>query len=122
MQEWVNELTEVHLKVDHNIVCAMHNLTHAMGHVNMGVLSVVGAGAPGVSVGVGWLGEHGEGTSKEKGKGKEQAVAEGEEGDVEGVGDGRGWGGSDDWTEGGGGRNDNGGDGDDDAPVMEYVR
>ena len=32
------------------------------------VLSVAGAGVPGVSVGVGWLGECEEGTSKEKGE------------------------------------------------------
>src|SRR5258708_7790708 len=72
--EQVNELTEAHLEVDHNMVCAMCNLTHAMGRANVGILSVVGAGAPGVSVGVGWSGEHEEGASKEKGKGKERAV------------------------------------------------
>src|SRR5258708_25437268 len=82
VQEWVNELTEAHLEVDHDMVCTMHNLTHAMGHVNVGVLSVVGAGAPGVSVGVGWSGEHEEGTSKEKRKEKERAVAEDEGGQV----------------------------------------
>src|SRR5260221_12446058 len=87
--ERANELAEVRLEVDHDMVCAMCDLTCAMGHVNMGVLSVVGAGAPGVSMGVGWLGEHEEGTSKEKGKGKERAVQEGvregrfELGDVE---------------------------------------
>src|SRR6266436_2894396 len=91
LTEWANELTEAHLEVDHDMVCAMHDLTHAMGCMNVGVLLVVGVGAPGVSVGVGWLGEHEEGTSKEKGKGKERAV-----------GEGGGWGGLDDWTEGGG--------------------
>ena len=60
------------------MVCAMHDLTHAMGRVNVGVLLVAGAGAPGVSVGVGWSGEHEEGTSKEKGKGKERAVVDDE--------------------------------------------
>ena len=78
MREWVNELAEVHLEVDHNMVCAM-------GHANVGVLSVAGAGVPGVSMGVGWLGEHEEGTSKEKGKGKERAEVE-DEGAGEGVG------------------------------------
>src|SRR5258708_38436567 len=78
VQEQANELAEVHLEVDHNMVCAMHDLTCAMGCMNVGVLLVAGAGAPGVSVGVGWLGEHEEGTSKEKGKGKERAVAEDE--------------------------------------------
>src|SRR5260221_10759258 len=38
--EQVNELTEAHLEVDHDMVCAMCDLTHAMGHANMGVLSV----------------------------------------------------------------------------------
>src|SRR5258708_17228695 len=72
--EWVNELTEACLEVDCNMVCAMHDLTCAMGHVNVGVLSVVGAGVPGVSMGVGWLGECEEGASKGKGKGKERTV------------------------------------------------
>ena len=87
-----------------------------------GVLSVVGARAPGVSVGVGWLSEYEEGASKEKRKGKERAVVE-----DEGVGEGGGWGGYggglDGWTEGGG-RHDDGGDADgcdDGAPVMEYI-
>ncbi len=97
VREWVNELAEAHLEVDCDMVCAMHNLTCAMGHVNVGVLSVAGAGVPGVSVGVGWSGEHEEGTSKEKGKGKERTVVDDE---GEGVGEG-GWGGLDDWTEGG---------------------
>ena len=74
--EWVNELAEVCLEVDCDMVCTMCDLTHAMGHVNVGVLSVAGVGAPGVSVGVGWSGEREEGTSKEKGKGKERAVVE----------------------------------------------
>ena len=92
MQEWVNDLAEVHLDVDCNMVCTMHNLTHAMSCTNVGVLSVAGARVPGVSMGVGWLGEHEEGTSKEKGKGKERAVVDDEEGgDVEGVGGGGGW-------------------------------
>src|SRR5258708_4403192 len=96
------------------MVCAMCDLTCAMGHVNVGVLSVVGAGVPGVSMGVGWLGEHEEGASKEKGKGKERAVADDE---GEGAGEGGGWGGLDDWTEGGGDE-----DGcDDDAPAVEYI-
>src|SRR5258708_35815244 len=92
------------------MVCAMCDLTCAMGHANVGVLSVVGVGAPGVSVGVGWLGECEEGTSKEKGKGKERAVADDEGEGAEGAGEGGGWGGSDDWTEGGGERQDDGGD------------
>src|SRR5258708_3584132 len=101
VQEWANELTEACLEVDCDMVCTMCDLTHAMGHVNVGVLSVAGAGAPGVSVGVGWSGECEEGASKEKGKGKERAEDEGE-------GAGEGWGGSDDWTEGGGERHDDG--------------
>src|SRR5258707_3488459 len=72
VQERVNELTEAHLEVDHDMVCAMRNLTHTMGHVNMGILSVVGAGAPGASMGVGSSGEWEEEASKEKGKGKER--------------------------------------------------
>ena len=36
--EQANELAEAHLKVDCNMVCAMCNLTHIMGHTNMGVL------------------------------------------------------------------------------------
>src|SRR5258708_7429238 len=121
-QERVNELTEVHVEVDCNMVCAMHDLTPAMGCANMGVLLVVGAGVPGVSMGVGWLGEHEEGTSKEKGKGKERAVVEDEGEGAEGAGEG--WGGLDDWTEGGGDRHDDGGDEDgcdDDAPNVEYI-
>src|SRR5258708_11499052 len=70
--EQANELAEVCLEVDCNMVCTMHDLTHTMGRMNMGVLLVVGAGAPGVSMGVGWSGEHEEGASKEKGKGKER--------------------------------------------------
>src|SRR5258708_1976837 len=54
VREQVNELAEVHLEVDHNMVCTM-------GRTNMGVLSVAGAGVPGVSMGVGWSGEHEEG-------------------------------------------------------------
>src|SRR5258708_31451919 len=67
--ERANELAEAHLEVDRDMVCAMRNLTRAMGHANVGVLSVAGAGAPGVSMGVGWSGEREEGASKEKGKG-----------------------------------------------------
>ena len=78
VQEWANELAEVHLEVDCDMVCTMCDLTCTMGHANVGILSVVGAGVPGVSMGVGWLGEHEEGTSKEKGKGKERAVADDE--------------------------------------------
>src|SRR5258708_4772947 len=89
--EQANELTEAHLEVDCDMVCAMHDLTHAMGHANVGVLSVAGVGAPGVSMGVGWSGEHEEGTSKDKGKGKERTVAEDEGEGVEGVGEGGGW-------------------------------
>ena len=59
MWEQVNELTEAHLEVDHDMACTMCDLTCTMGHANMGVLSVVGAGVPGVSMGVGWLGEGG---------------------------------------------------------------
>src|SRR5258707_1242619 len=67
VRERANELAEAHLEVDHDMVCAMRDLTRAMGRVNMGVLSVAGAGAPGVSVGVGWSGECEGGASKEKG-------------------------------------------------------
>ncbi len=74
MWEQANELAEACLEVDHDMVCTMHDLTHTMGHANMGVLSVAGAGAPGVSVGVGWSGECEEGASKEQGKGKERVV------------------------------------------------
>src|SRR5258708_5661951 len=122
VQEWVNELAEVHLEVDHDMVCAMRDLTCTMGRMNMGVLPVAGVGAPGVSMGVGWSGEHEEGTSKEKGKGKERAVVEDEGEGAEGAGEG--WGGLDDWTEGGGDRHDDGGDEDgcdDDAPNVEYI-
>src|SRR5260221_7108281 len=73
VREQANELAEARLEVDCDMVCTMRDLTCAMGHTNMGVLLVVGAGAPGVSVGVGWSGEHEEGASKEKGKGKERA-------------------------------------------------
>src|SRR5260221_1552051 len=122
VREQANELAEACLEVDHDMVCAMCNLTHAMGCMNVGVLSVVGVGVPGVSVGVGWSGEHEEGASKEKGKGKERAVAEDEGEGAEGAGEG--WGGSDDWTEGGGDRHDGGSDEDgcdDDAPTVEYI-
>ncbi len=78
VREWVNELAEAHLEVDCNMVCTMCDLTCTMGHTNVGILSVVGVGAPGVSMGVGWSGECEEGTSKEKGKGKERAVADDE--------------------------------------------
>src|SRR5258708_5140865 len=47
--EWANELAEVRLEVDRNMVCTMCDLTHAMGRTNVGVLSVAGAGVPGVS-------------------------------------------------------------------------
>src|SRR5258708_4982623 len=53
VQEQANELAEAHLEVDHDMVCAMRDLTCAMGRANMGVLLVAGAGVPGVSVGVG---------------------------------------------------------------------
>src|SRR5258707_14469894 len=122
VQEQANELAEARLEVDRNMVCAMRDLTHAMGCANVGVLLVVGAGVPGVSVGVGWSGECEEGASKEKGKGKERAVAEDEGEGAEGAGEG--WGGSDDWTEGGGDRHDDGSDEDgcdDDAPTVEYI-
>src|SRR5258708_22651693 len=78
VEEWANEVAEARLEVDHDMVCAMHDLSHAMGRANVGVLSVAGVGAPGVSMGVGWSGEHEEGASKEKGKGKERAEDEGE--------------------------------------------
>src|SRR5260221_4379 len=87
VREQANELAEACLEVDRDMVCAMCDLTCAMGHANVGVLSVAGVGAPGVSVGVGWSGECEEGASKEKGKGKERAVV----GD-EGEGAGEGWG------------------------------
>src|SRR5260221_6404338 len=38
--EWANELTEVHLEVDRDMVCAMCDLTCAMGRANVGVLLV----------------------------------------------------------------------------------
>src|SRR5258708_3096918 len=121
--EWVNELAEACLKVDCDMVCTMHDLAHAMGCTNVGVLSVAGAGAPGGAWGVGWSAKHEEGGSKGKGKGKERGGVE-----DEGVGEGRGWGGygggSDGWTEGRGDRHDDGGDEDgcdDGAPVMEYI-
>ena len=85
MRERANELTEAHLEVDRDMVCTMCDLTRTMGCANMGILSVAGAGAPGVSVGVGWLGECEEGTAKEKGKGKERTVVEDEGEGVEGV-------------------------------------
>src|SRR5258708_19417324 len=97
VQEQANELAEVCLEVDRNMVCAMRDLTRTMGRMNMGVLSVAGAGAPGVSMGVGWSGEREEGASKEKGKGKERAEDEGEGAEAAS----EGWGGSDDRTEGG---------------------
>src|SRR5258707_5896080 len=53
------------------------------------VLSVAGAGVPGVSVGVGWSGECEEGASKEKGEGKERAVVDDEGEGGEGGGEGR---------------------------------
>src|SRR5258708_36928203 len=53
VQERANELAEAHLEVDRDMVCAMRDLTCTMGHANVGVLSVVGAGAPGASMGVG---------------------------------------------------------------------
>src|SRR5260221_7046666 len=108
VREWANELAEARLEVDRDMVCTMHDLTHAMGRANVGVLLVVGAGAPGVSMGVGWSGEREEGASKEKGKGKERAVVEDEGEGVEGAGEG--WGGLDNWAEGGGDRHDDGGD------------
>ena len=37
LTEWANELTEVHLEVDHDMVCAMRDLTCAMGRTNMGI-------------------------------------------------------------------------------------
>src|SRR5258708_37118192 len=40
VQERVNELAEVHLEADRDKGCTMCELTHAMGCVNMGVLSV----------------------------------------------------------------------------------
>ncbi len=122
VRERANELAEAHLEVDRDMVCTMRDLTCAMGRANVGVLLVAGVGAPGVSMGVGWSGEHEEGASKEKGKGKERAVVEDEGEGAEGAGEG--WGGSDDWTEGGGDRHDDGSDEDgcdDDAPTMEYI-
>src|SRR5258708_6926637 len=111
--EQVNELTEAHLEVDCDMVCTMHDLTCTMGCTNMGVLSVAGAGVPGVSVGVGWSGECEEGASKEKGKGKERAVAEDEGEGAEGAGEG--WG-----DRHNDGRDEDGCD-DDDAPTMGYI-
>src|SRR5258708_15658110 len=88
--ERANELAEACLEVDRDMVCTMRDLAHAMGCVNVGVLSVVGAGVPGGSVGVGWSGEREEGASKEKGKGEERAVAEDEGEGGEGAGEGLG--------------------------------
>src|SRR5258708_5697876 len=113
VREQANELAEVRLEVDRDMVCTMCDLTCAMGHANVGVLLVAGAGAPGVSVGVGWLGECEEGASKEKGKGKERAVAEDEGEGAEGAGEG--WG--DRHNDG----SDEDGCDDDDAPTMEYI-
>src|SRR5258707_12483545 len=76
VREWANELAEARLEVDRDMVCAMHDLTRAMGRTNVGVLSVAGAGAPGGSVGVGWSGGRGGGASKEKGEGEGRGVAE----------------------------------------------
>ncbi len=45
MWEQVNELTEAHLEVDCNMVCAMCDLTCTMSCMNVGVLSVAGARA-----------------------------------------------------------------------------
>ena len=42
VQEQANELAEVCLEVDCDMVCTMCDLTHAMGHTNVGVLSVAG--------------------------------------------------------------------------------
>src|SRR5258708_36824573 len=64
VREWANELAEVRLEVDRDMVCAMRDLTHAMGHAKVGVLSVVGAGAPGVSGGGGGSAEVGGGASQ----------------------------------------------------------
>src|SRR5260221_10717229 len=37
VQEQANELAEAHLEVDHDMVCAMRDLTCTMGHANVGV-------------------------------------------------------------------------------------
>src|SRR5258708_3196866 len=76
--EQANELAEACLEVDCNMVCTMCDLTHTMGCTNMGVLSVVGGGVPGVSVGVGLSSEGEEGTSNGKGEGKEGTVSDDE--------------------------------------------
>ena len=95
VQEWVNELAEAHLEVDHKMVIAMQNLTDAMGCLGVGSLTCSGTG--GVSVGMDWPGEC-EGTSAlDKGKGR--AVEEGDIVDGDRVDDGGGW----DVGEGGGG-------------------
>src|SRR5260221_13921812 len=39
VQERANELAEAHLEVDCDMVCAMCDLTRAMGRANVGVLS-----------------------------------------------------------------------------------
>src|SRR5258706_1624417 len=54
VRERANELAEVRLEVDCDMVCAMRDLTCTMGRANVGVLSVAGVGAPGVSMCVGW--------------------------------------------------------------------
>ena len=79
VQEWVNELTEVHLNVDHDMVHMMHDLTDTMDCVSMGGSAGSSAGGQmaGVSVGVGWSGGSDRGISKGKGKEKEQSEAEG---------------------------------------------
>ena len=70
VQECMNDLAEACLEVDHDMVCAMCNLTHAMSCANVGVLLVAGMqAAAGVSVGMGPLGEHEGGTSKGEGEG-----------------------------------------------------
>src|SRR5258708_27210324 len=67
VQEQVNELAEVHLKVDHEMVTTMWNLMDAMGCLGMGSSTCSGMG--GISVGVDWPGEHEGAGTLDKGKG-----------------------------------------------------
>src|SRR5258708_3819815 len=81
VQEWANDLTEACLKVDHDVVHTMHDLTNAMGHASVGGLAGSGTGgwAAGVSMGVGWSGECEGGASKGKGRGRSKLRQRGRE-------------------------------------------
>src|SRR5258708_10736098 len=87
VQEQANELTEARLKVDHEMVIAMQNLTDAMGCLGVGSSTCSGMG--GCSVGVDWPGEREETGALDKGKGR--AVEEGDIADGDRMDDGGGW-------------------------------